>query len=91
MKIQQLHMATFGCLSSWIWNISRRWGSQKTSIFITWHDFDDHWNLRALKRAIMRPKSIPFWYVQIQMGSYVEKDIEKVLKMPLSHDSELEN
>ena len=91
MKIQQLHMATFGCLSSWIWNISRRWGSQKISIFITWHDFDDHWNLRALKRAIMRPKSIPFWYVQIQMGSYVEKNIEKVLKMPLSHDSELEN
>ena len=73
MKIRQLHMATFGCLSSWIWNISRRWGSQKISIFITWHDFDDHWNLRALKRA----KNTTFWYAQSQMGSNVEKILRK--------------
>ena len=91
MKIQQLHMATFGCLSSWIWNISRRWGSQKISVFITWHDFDDHWNLRALKSAIMRAKNTAFWYAQSQMGSNGEKKCSENVKMPFYHDSELEN
>ena len=76
--LQQLHMATFGCLSSWIWNISRRWGSQKISIFITWHDFDDHWDLRALKRAVMRAKSTPFWYAQHQIWNMLQKYWESV-------------